>query len=236
MSIPGTWCLGRTGLAAAQNVQGPCPCPCPPTAAGQSSGSPWPVWQKKQAAGRVLGSWGSGGAASQEMWLRKKLGRWLCGALGGATGSLSWVGSQACSHYAVLPPLSRADDRLRLPPDILEGSRRALWGCGELLDELSGRPHPMLLISESLLSICKWDVHLSKRGYRGRRERGKKQSGSKLDSGAPSAGLLLLLRATSGAWSGHSAGLGSEVGAECRGGGVGGALFESLLPKGRVPF
>lgn len=49
------------------------------------------------------------------------------------TGSLSQAGSRAHSCYTVLPPLSRAGDGLRLPPDILEGSRRALWGCGEHL-------------------------------------------------------------------------------------------------------
>lgn len=65
--------------------------------------------------------------------------------------------------------------------------------------------------------------------------KGKEAPGSKRDSGAPSAGLLLLLRATN-AWSGYSAGLGEEVWAECRAGVLEGARFESLLLRAVGPI
>lgn len=106
-----------------------------------------------------------------------------------------------------------------------------MWGCGELLDELSGASHPMLI--QSLLSTCKWDVHLSSvvMGI----DRKGKQSGSRRQQ-APSAGLLLLLRATNGAWSGHSAGLGVKSRAEWSvGQGVEGPALRACS-RDRVPF
>lgn len=152
LSVPGTWCFGKTGLAAAA------PAPALPPQLAGALGTPARSGQCGERSKWLTGPWAAGGLGVTGIsgdGAEEGAGETALRGAEGTTGSLSQAGSRAHSCYAVLPPPSRAGDGLRLPPDISRVRGGLCGGVVSTWDELFGCPHPTLLIAESLLSTCK---------------------------------------------------------------------------------